>query len=219
MTEVRYINRYRLYIFDFDFTLFDTFEGQVTCTRAALAANGINNVNEGDIKKGIGIPLREFFGKYTDDKIVIDSMQQVFLRRSAKVMVEMAKPYSSTIPVVTELQARGAKLAIVTGKYRDRISRILARFSLEEMFDAIVCGDEVTKDKPDPEGLIKCISRFENIPRKETVYIGDHFYDILAAKACGIDSIAVTSGNTTSPELMEYHPTTVIDDLTELLKG
>jgi phosphoglycolate phosphatase len=209
---------YQLLIFDFDYTLFDTSAGVVYCMKAALASKGISRVSDQEIKRGIGVTLQEFFGRYSSDPGDVADMERIFLAKSAEVMVELTVPLQNTARVINELHRRGCQLAICTGKYRDRIYRTLQRHSLYDKFDSIVCGDQVANRKPDPEGLVKCMAPFNAISKGHIAYVGDHYYDVIAAQRCGIAAIAVTSGRTPRAELARHNPTHIISDLIELLE-
>jgi phosphoglycolate phosphatase len=209
----------KLLIFDFDYTLFDTSEGVIYCMREALLRKGFSDVDGERIKNGIGLSLKEFFSQYTDDVKIIKEMEDIFLENSKQYMVEKTFPMKNTVRVINELHDRRFLLSIYTGKYIDRVSRTLNNYSLYEKFDPIVCGDKIKNKKPDPEGLMKCIEHHKDLNRSTIAYIGDHYYDIVTAQRCGIESIAVTSGNTQRAKLMEYNPTHIISDLIELLDG
>lgn len=209
---------YQLLIFDFDYTLFDTSAGVVYCMKAALANKGISHVSDQEIKRGIGVTLKEFFGRYSSNPDDVADMERIFLEKSAEVMVELTVPLENTVYVINELYNRGCQLAICTGKYRDRIYRTLQRHSIYDKFAQIVCGDQVANRKPDPEGLVKCMAPFSAIGKSNIAYVGDHYYDVIAAQRCGIDSIAVTSGRTLKAELAKHNPTYIISDLIELLE-
>lgn len=60
----------------------------------------------------------------------------------------------------------------------------LEKFGLEKYFNHIVGYEEVelTKQKPDPDGLLTCISMLSDLKNNQTViYIGDHITDIECA--------------------------------------
>jgi len=76
--------------------------------------------------------------------------------------------------------------------------RIKAVYGIPEF--AIVTADDVTKTKPDPEGILKLIDRLE-VTSNEVIAMGDHPVDMYAAKAAGIHPIGTTHGFSTAAEL------------------
>jgi HAD superfamily hydrolase (TIGR01549 family) len=73
---------------------------------------------------------------------------------------------------------------IVSQNSSENIKRNLKRFSLEKYFGHIIGYEEVdfVKQKPNPEGLLTCISEIVDLESKDSViYIGDHITDIQCA--------------------------------------
>ncbi len=85
-----------------------------------------------------------------------------------------------------ELKRRGYKLGVVTNKAKDFALYSLELCLLDGLFDVTIGGDDVMKNKPDPEGIYKALSALKVMNKKEAVYIGDTEYDLLAAKNAGI---------------------------------
>jgi AHBA synthesis associated protein len=69
----------------------------------------------------------------------------------------------------------------------------LEESGLQRMFSAVVTADDVTKQKPDPTGLILTM-HLVNVPAARTIYLGDAVRDIEASKRAGITSAAVLWG-------------------------
>jgi len=62
---------------------------------------------------------------------------------------------------------------------------ILDTFDLEKYFETTIFREDITKSKPHPEPLLKCLAEMDVKPKKSDVlwYIGDRRKDILAAIA------------------------------------
>src|SRR3712207_7613353 len=54
--------------------------------------------------------------------------------------------------------------------------------------------EDTTEHKPDPEPLLKGLEALGNVPPEEAAYVGDSPFDVAAAKAAGITSVAVSWG-------------------------
>jgi beta-phosphoglucomutase len=52
------------------------------------------------------------------------------------------------------------KLALVTTASRENVSIVLEKFDLTEKFDLIICGEDVEKQQPNPEGFLRAINFF-----------------------------------------------------------
>ena len=53
------------------------------------------------------------------------------------------------------LKDNNYKTIVATSSNRDRVDKILAQAKITEFFDDSICGDEVTKGKPNPEVFLK----------------------------------------------------------------
>ena len=54
-----------------------------------------------------------------------------------------------------------------------------------KIFDCIITSDDVLKGKPHPEGLYKILKKLK-IKKKNTIYVGDSYYDYQASKLAKI---------------------------------
>lgn len=81
--------------------------------------------------------------------------------------------------LLLHLKEKGYNLGIVTGKARRSLDISLKALQMEHFFDAIITGDDVTKPKPDPEGVFKALSLLNATPQ-EALFIGDSDADIQA---------------------------------------
>ena len=109
------------------------------------------------------------------------------------------------------------KLGIVSTKYRYRIESILRRENAFNWFDVIVGGEDVTKYKPDPEGLCQAI-RSINCVIDRTLFVGDSMVDAETANRAEVPFVAVLSGVTKRNEFTNYKTIRIIDSLSELPK-
>ncbi len=69
------------------------------------------------------------------------------------------------------------------------IERIKGVYGLPRF--AVVTCDDVTKNKPDPESILKVIDKL-GITANEAIVLGDHAVDMLAARAAGVYAIGIS---------------------------
>lgn len=102
---------------------------------------------------------------------------------------------------------------------RERLEALMTRakavYGIPEI--AIVTCDDVTKTKPDPEGILQLLEKLAIRP-EEALVIGDHAADMQAATAAGIIGIGISHGFGTPAELKEAGARQVIDDIASLAK-
>jgi pyrophosphatase PpaX len=119
--------------------------------------------------------------------------------------------------VLERLHGEGRRLGVVTAKRRATVELAFEHVPLGHLFDAVVGGDETTRHKPDPAPLLLAAERLGARP-DETVYVGDSPFDVRAAKAAGMASVAVTWGRIHDRSRLEREePDAIVDTAEELL--
>ncbi|WP_419393878.1 HAD family hydrolase [Cytobacillus praedii] len=88
------------------------------------------------------------------------------------------------------LKKEGYKLGIVTGKARRSLNISLNYLNMENMFDVIITGDDVSIPKPHPEGIIKALEQL-GISASEAIFLGDSDADIQAGIQANVFTIGV----------------------------
>ena len=92
------------------------------------------------------------------------------------------------------LAARGLAQGLVSSGESSRVRREIRTFSLEGFFgEAIVCGGETERRKPDPEPLVVGLEKLGVAP-KEAAYLGDSPEDVTMAKAAGVFAVGIPGG-------------------------
>jgi pyrophosphatase PpaX len=118
--------------------------------------------------------------------------------------------------VLVRLKDDGRTLGLVTAKRRATVRLAFDRLPLEHLFDTVVGGDETEGHKPDPEPLLLAAQRLDVEP-SDCVYVGDSWFDIRAAKAAGMHSVAVTWGGMHHRSKLEAEqPDAIVDTAEEL---
>lgn len=211
---------YTTYLFDFDYTLADSSRGIVTCFSTVLARHGYSHVTAKEIKRTIGHTLEDSFTLLTgvEDAAKVALLKQEYVKEADLCMTHKTVLFPETRSVLTSLKAAGARLGIISTKYRYRIEELLALHFPRDFMDIIIGGEDVTHAKPSPEGLLLALSRL-NVPKNETLYIGDSTIDARTAQAAGVDFAGITHGVTTAQELSEYPHRKIMRTLKELTEG
>ena len=211
--------RYTTYLFDFDYTLADSSRGIVMCFRHVLERNGYTDVTDEAIRRTIGKTLEESFSiltGVTDTDRLADFKQQY--RKEADVhMTPNTRLFPETLDVLRKLKERGARVGIISTKYRFRIHETMDQHLPADFLDIVVGGEDVSRAKPDPEGLLHAISEL-GVEKKDVLYIGDSTVDAETAQAAGVDFAGITHGVTTADELARYPHRRIMASLDELLQ-
>ena len=118
----------------------------------------------------------------------------LFREKADEVMTDSAALYERVPEILRELH-KTHRLGIVTTKFHYRVEAILRKFSVEELVDVIIGGEDVKAEKPSPEGLLAAISRL-GVQKRDTLYVGDSLVDARTAMNAGADFAAVLTGTT-----------------------
>jgi pyrophosphatase PpaX len=110
----------------------------------------------------------------------------------------------------------GIRMAVITGKSRLTALITLDRLGLRDSFTVLYAGDDVQRQKPDPDALIRALHDLTASPSDKSVMIGDSAADIVAGKAAGIATIGVTWGSPDHDELEAARPDYTVSTVAEL---
>lgn len=87
-----------------------------------------------------------------------------------------------------ERWSRRAELALFTGRTRRELRHTLRGSAAKGFFRRAVTMDDVTRGKPDPEGLRLLL---DGISPREALYLGDNIDDALAAKRARVPFLGI----------------------------
>ncbi|HEX2927154.1 MAG TPA: HAD-IA family hydrolase [Ruminiclostridium sp.] len=171
---------------------------------------------------GEGYPsVDEFFGHSGDslenifNKMKLPAQMLGPYRKFSRENMKEIKVHEGMEDLLIQLRNKEVKCALCTGKDRERTLEILKYIGFINYFDVIVCSDDVTFPKPAPESLLSAMALLGE-SADNTVMVGDAKNDILCAKSAGVQSIAVSWGDTKPDILSKESPDFLVSDLKEL---
>ncbi len=104
--------------------------------------------------------------------------------------------------VLQHLEVENIPWGIVTNKPRIYSEAILSALALDQRCQSLVCADDVSRSKPDPESLLLACQQLQRQPGN-VIYIGDHHRDIEAGKRANMITIAAAYGYIHSDDPVE----------------
>lgn len=208
---------YNVYLFDFDYTLADSSRGIVMCYRNVLERHHHTGITDETIKRTIGKTLQESFSIMTGitDADTLEMYRKEYVKKADTHMTANTFLFPETIEVLTRLKTNGAKLGIISTKYRYRIMELLGKKLPENFLDIIVGGEDVQHPKPAPEGVLFAIGHL-GCRKEDVLYVGDSTVDAETAQAAQVDFAGVLHGATTYDELAAYPHVAIMKTLAEL---
>lgn len=129
--------------------------------------------------------IRELGGSPTREE-VIAVFQQIYLGENCTGLIRQERWLAGN-GLLPRLAQRW-RLALFTGRERWEALHTLSKFASHNLFDPVIGMEDVVREKPDPDGLLKILSATE--PR-EAYYIGDTMDDCRAARGAGVPFIGV----------------------------
>lgn len=212
-------NKYKTFLFDFDYTLVDSSDGIVQSFIYAFRDINIVPPLAYDIKKTIGLSLQEAYFCLVGKKAsqLSENFRASFIKHSKKFMLTNSKLYDDVPNVLKTLKDKGYNIGIVSSKDSVTIQNLLNYHGIDKFIDVIVGEESVVHPKPDAEPLNNAMSLL-GAKRQEVLYVGDSTTDALAALNANVDFVAVLTGVTSRNAFCEYPFVCVIRRLSELLE-
>ncbi|MFA6424678.1 MAG: HAD family phosphatase [Phycisphaerae bacterium] len=118
----------------------------------------------------------------------------------------------SSLEFMKQKKKEGYKIAVASNSIREYVEAILASYKIKRFIDVVVTKDEVSHPKPHPEAYLITAKKLGLEP-EDCVAIEDSPTGIKAAKAAGMECIAITTTHT-KKELMKAMPDNIFERLT-----
>ena len=189
-------------LFDLDGTLIDSTEAILESFGVAFETHGKEAPSDEAIKAEIGHPLDVMFPTLG----VVDEEVAAYVHAYKMHYREISCAKTVMLPQAREaiaLASEHATLGVVTTKTAKYSIELLEHMGMMDYFDVLIGREDVENPKPDPEPILKAISRLDSDKSKYWM-VGDTPMDLLAAKAANIDSVAVTCGYANEDALREH---------------
>jgi phosphoglycolate phosphatase len=207
--------QYDLIVWDWDGTLADS-TGMITNALVKAAQQvGLPALDPAKATSIIGLGLREsiyaLFGDLPEAQARDLAAQYNTNYYAGESEIPLFPGASDTI---IELNKRGYKLAVATGKGRRGLNLALQHSGLTQYFHATKTVDECFS-KPHPQMLDALMDELVVMPER-TLMIGDTHYDLQMAKNAGVHTAAVTYGAQSAVQLSPYNPEYVFNSFHDL---
>lgn len=207
-------------LFDWDGTLVDT--GDLLLSSWHTATEQVLGyrfpVREEDRQRVLAMRAVDSFPTITSGPDQTAELSAAFDAAYEPLAPINVRPHAGAEQLLRALHESGVRTGVVTSKTAVRRT-IDGRVSgLDEYFDIVITGDDVTRGKPDPEGISKAIAALAGSP-ETTVYVGDSPVDARAGRAAQVRTICVTQGLHAAEEFAELDPDLLVGDLFEVAQA
>jgi pyrophosphatase PpaX len=199
------MNSIQTVLFDLDGTLIDSIDLIITSYHHTMSTHGLPAVSTADWMAGVGTPLRIQLARYCQTPDDMDALIATYREFNLGNHDRMVKPYPGVSELVHAIRASGRKTGIVTSKAREGTKRGLNLVGLNDLFDVMICVDDVENPKPHPEPVEKAVAALGADPAT-TIYVGDSIHDLHSGRAAGVLTGGVLWGPFARAELEPATP-------------
>jgi HAD superfamily hydrolase (TIGR01509 family) len=141
--------------------------------------------------------------------------------RSAEKALYMAlinevEPVSEAREFISDLKQRGHTVVLASSAKEDEVEHYLDLLDARGLADAWTTSADVESTKPQPD-LVR--AAMEKAGSDDAVMVGDTPWDVKAAEAAGVPTVAVITGGFSRAELEEAGAVAVFESVAELRSG
>ncbi|HEX5661459.1 MAG TPA: HAD family phosphatase [Polyangiales bacterium] len=196
------MSSYRAVIFDMDGTIVDNmrFHSEAWATVARKLGSTLTPEQF----------ERDFAGKKNEELVPLLSAQPLSAEEVARVSEEKELLYRAAYgphlaplagfrELVASLRAQGMKLLVATAAPRANRDFVFEGLGLHSVFEGVVGAEDAARGKPFPDIFLRA-SELAGVPPGECLVFEDAVNGVLAARAAGMDVVAVLT--TTPAELL-----------------
>jgi pyrophosphatase PpaX len=205
--------RWSTAVFDLDGTLADTINLIVESYQYAFRTVIGREEDPDVIRSWIGRPLIGAFRDHSPEHA--DELYATYLQWNADNTERLIRDYDGVVAVLADLRAAGVAVGVATSKRRESAEQAMDILGISEHVEVLVAMEDTERHKPDPTPLLLALERMGR-SANGAVYVGDAVVDVLAGKAAGMDTVAVTWGAGLPEPLEAVRPSAVVTTADEL---
>lgn len=122
----------------------------------------------------------------------VDAISEEKERDAREKMKQNVKPFPGVIELMKLLIEHRFKMALVSSSPPENIKLVTEGLGINNWFQSVISGGDVTEGKPSPQGFLLATRRLEVKPAN-CVVIEDAVAGVTAAKKAGMRCLAVTN--------------------------
>lgn len=182
------MQKFQLYLFDFDGTLFDTLPSSKYVFRKAYQNIGFE-LNEDDVIGFTREPIPDSYKRLgAPEELFSSFMEDIEKYVRSEESTRLTDIYEDTYDTIIDLRMDEADLGIVTSNNIPHVRDVLRKFDMQKDFFAVLVGNqEAPNPKPSPEPILKALQMINyQGDKKDVCYVGDSLNDCLSAVNAGV---------------------------------
>ncbi len=208
-------------IFDFDGTLADTVPAIRSGINLTMRALGYPESTSEDVLAHINFGARHLVrlslpAEYRADEARVDKALALYNEMYERTYMETDRTYAGIPKVLTELNRRGYRIAVMSNKQDPFIVRLCAALLPNGSYVEARGQREGAPTKPDPTVPLEIASLLGVTPQ-ECAFVGDSDVDMKTAQNAGMHPIGVTWGYRSREALLAAGAEHLLESVAELL--
>lgn len=130
-------------------------------------------------------------GRLLDQPDRADALWDELYALASEELTRGADPMPGAVALVTALRGR-RPIAVVSNTSRELVLKMLAQAGFADIFDLIICGDEVAEPKPAPDLYLRACTLLGGNPA-DAIALEDSSTGVASARAAGVYVIGIPS--------------------------
>ncbi len=204
-------------LWDLDGTLIDSNQCHWQAWKAEMAALN-RQISRDEFSSTFGQRNDTILRGWISPEISDQEIKQISESKEARYRHEISTNGVSLLPGAAhwlqEIKAAGGRQGLATMAGRRNVEAIFSVLKIEQYFDAVVTGNDVSRGKPDPEVFLQA-AKMLKIPAERCIVIEDSPAGIEAARLAGMRSVGVNPllplpANWAGKSLTQLSPGTIL---------
>lgn len=195
-------SKYRVFIWDFDGTLYDTYPHTVRAYVETLSDYGIVGDAAGIeriARRSLGELQRDLEARYALPREYFAKVET----RALEYALADARPFDDARLFVEEVAEEGGKNMLFSHRDKSAVDILRAGDFWRYFSDALCAGDPDFAWKPSPDGINALLHR-NGAERSEAIMVGDREIDVASGANAGIDSCLIMPYDITADTAATY---------------
>lgn len=199
-------------ILDVDGTLVDTNYHHALAWHRALHAHG-HTVQMWKVHRHIGMGGDQILDALIGERAAAEQGDEI---RDAEAeaygeLIDEVEPLEGARELIERLKGDGASVILASSAKQEEVDHYLDLLDARELVDGWTTSADVKKTKPEPDLVQAALEKAGGGER--SVMVGDSVWDVKAAKAAGVPTLAVLTGGFSESELRDAGAVQVVETI------